>query len=137
MYSYNCCWALPEQSLSGPTPAELTTIFYSLIWDSLNLQGQIPVFIFPWNREAQLYPRALSSLSVVSYDLQGWGGGILTRLHTGLIRKRVSMVSFNPPKDISEEYFKLSHSPLFADNLQFINQYSAYLRTISSYWKNC
>jgi hypothetical protein len=27
---------------------------------------------------AQLYPRALGSLSVVSYDSQGYGGGILT-----------------------------------------------------------
>jgi hypothetical protein len=27
---------------------------------------------------AQLYPRALSSLYVVSYDSQGYGGGILT-----------------------------------------------------------
>jgi hypothetical protein len=24
---YNCFWALPEQSLSGPSPAELTTVF--------------------------------------------------------------------------------------------------------------
>jgi hypothetical protein len=32
---------------------------------------------------AQLYPRALCSLSVASYDSQGSGGGILTRLHTG------------------------------------------------------
>jgi hypothetical protein len=32
---------------------------------------------------AQLYPRTLSSLSFASYDSQGYGGGILTRLHTG------------------------------------------------------
>jgi hypothetical protein len=31
---------------------------------------------------AQLYPRALGSLYVVSYDSQGYSGGILTRLHT-------------------------------------------------------
>jgi hypothetical protein len=30
----------------------------------------------------QLYPRALCSLSVASYDSQVYGGGILTRLHT-------------------------------------------------------
>jgi hypothetical protein len=29
IYSYNCFWALPEQLLSGPSPAELVTIFYS------------------------------------------------------------------------------------------------------------
>jgi hypothetical protein len=33
---------------------------------------------------AQLYPRVLGSLSVASYDSQGYGGGILTRLHTGV-----------------------------------------------------
>jgi hypothetical protein len=32
---------------------------------------------------AQIYPRALGSLSVASYDLQDYGGGILSRLHTG------------------------------------------------------
>jgi hypothetical protein len=40
IYSYNCFWALPEQSLSG------------LIWDTPNLEGQIPVFISAGNRVA-------------------------------------------------------------------------------------
>jgi hypothetical protein len=80
---YNCFWALPEQSLLGRSPAELTTIFNCLIWDSPNLEGQVPVFVSPWNRVAQLYPRALGSHFVASYDSQGYGGGILTRLHTG------------------------------------------------------
>jgi hypothetical protein len=43
-----------------------------------NLEGQVPVFISPRNRVAQLCPRALGSLYVVSYDSQGCGGGILT-----------------------------------------------------------
>jgi hypothetical protein len=42
-----------------------------------------PVFIFPRNRVAQLYPQALGSLFVASYDSQGYGGGIRPRLHTG------------------------------------------------------
>jgi hypothetical protein len=42
---YNCFWALPEQSLLGPSPEELTTIFYCLIWDSPNLEGQVRVYI--------------------------------------------------------------------------------------------
>jgi hypothetical protein len=33
---------------------------------------------------AQIYPHALGSLSVASYDLQGYGGGNLSRLHTGI-----------------------------------------------------
>jgi hypothetical protein len=56
---YNCFWALPEQSLLGRSPTELTAIFYCLIWDSPNLEGQVPVFISPRNMLAQLYPRAL------------------------------------------------------------------------------
>jgi hypothetical protein len=79
---YNCFWALPEQSLLGRSPAELTAIFYCVVWDSPNLEGLIPVFISPRNRVAQLYPRALGSLCVASYDSQGYGGGILTHLHT-------------------------------------------------------
>jgi hypothetical protein len=84
IYLYNCFWALPEQSLLSRSPAELTTIFYCLIWDSPNLEGQVPVFISPRNRVAQLYPRVLDSLFVASDDSQGSGGGILTRLHTGV-----------------------------------------------------
>jgi hypothetical protein len=53
---YNCFWALPEQSLLGRSPAELTAIFYCLIWDSPNLEGQVPVFISPTNRVASYTP---------------------------------------------------------------------------------
>jgi hypothetical protein len=56
---YNCFWALPEQSLLGPSPAEPTTIFYCIMWDSPNLEGQVPVFISPRNRASQLYLREL------------------------------------------------------------------------------
>jgi hypothetical protein len=63
------------QSLNGPSRAEPVTILYGLIWDSPSLEGQIPVFISPRNRAAQLYPRALDSLCVDSYDSQG---GVLT-----------------------------------------------------------
>jgi hypothetical protein len=52
-------------------------------WDSPNLEGQVTVFISLRNRVAQLYPQALGSLSITSYDLQGCGGDIQTRLHTG------------------------------------------------------
>jgi hypothetical protein len=65
---YNCFWALPEQPLLGQSPAELMVIFYCLIWDSPNLEGQVPVFISPMNRVAQLYTRVLDSLFVASYD---------------------------------------------------------------------
>jgi hypothetical protein len=45
---------------------------------SPNLEGQVPVFISPCNRVAQLYPQALGSLFVASYDSQGYGGSIRT-----------------------------------------------------------
>jgi hypothetical protein len=41
---------------------------------------------------AQLYPRALGSLFITSYDSQGYGGGILIRLHTG--REYAGLASF-------------------------------------------
>jgi hypothetical protein len=58
-------------------------ILLSQIRDSLNLEGQVHVFISPRNRVARLYPQALSSLFIASYNSQGCGGGIPPRLHTG------------------------------------------------------
>jgi hypothetical protein len=86
IYSSNCFWALPDQSLSDQSPVELMTIFYSLIRDFPNLKGQVPVFTSPRNRVAQLYTGAMGSLFVTSYNLKGYGGSILTRLHTGATR---------------------------------------------------
>jgi hypothetical protein len=55
----------------------------SQIRGSPNLEGQVPVFISPRNRVAQLYSQPLGSLFVASNDLQGYGGGIRLRLHMG------------------------------------------------------
>jgi hypothetical protein len=44
----------------------------------------------PSERMAKLYPQALSSLFVAFYESQGYGGGIITRLHTGHILKYYS-----------------------------------------------
>jgi hypothetical protein len=35
---YNCFWALPEQSLLGRSPAELTALFCCLNWDSIQFR---------------------------------------------------------------------------------------------------
>jgi hypothetical protein len=51
-------------------------ILLSQIWDFPNLEGHVPIFIAPRNRVAKLYPQALGSLFVASYDSQGYGGGI-------------------------------------------------------------
>jgi hypothetical protein len=48
------------------------------LFDSTNLEVQVSVFISHRNK----YPQALSSLFVAPYDLQDYGGVILTRLHT-------------------------------------------------------
>jgi hypothetical protein len=59
------------------------TTFYTLRFDSPNLEDQVHVFVSPRNRVAQLYPRALGSIFVASYDSQGYGGGIRPRLQNG------------------------------------------------------
>jgi hypothetical protein len=69
---YNCFWALLEQSLLGRSPTELTAIFYCLISDSFNLEGQVPVFISLRYRVAPLYSRALGSLYIFSLYIHLW-----------------------------------------------------------------
>jgi hypothetical protein len=59
------------------------TIFYCLRFETPSTwRPMSPVFISPRNKAAQLCPQALGSLFVTSYDTQGHGGGISTRLHT-------------------------------------------------------
>jgi hypothetical protein len=55
--SFKCCWASSAQSFSGLSPTGIMTMFLlSQIWDSPNLEGQVPIFISPRNKGAQLYP---------------------------------------------------------------------------------
>jgi hypothetical protein len=57
---YNCCWSLPTQSFSGPSPGGLVTIFYCLRFETPEPGGPGPRFyISSGNRVAQLYPQAL------------------------------------------------------------------------------
>jgi hypothetical protein len=58
-------------------------ILLSQIRDFPNLEGQVPAFISPRMRVAQLYPQALGSRFVASYDSHGYGGSIRTRLLAG------------------------------------------------------
>jgi hypothetical protein len=71
-------------------------ILLSQIWDSPNLEGQVPVFISPRNRVAGYTPRHWVSLFVASYDSQGHGGGIRTLLHMGLtcINESIDSIEF-------------------------------------------
>jgi hypothetical protein len=52
------------------------------MWNSSNLEGHVPIFVSPRNRMMQLYSRALGSIYIASYGSQGYGGDILTRLHS-------------------------------------------------------
>jgi hypothetical protein len=80
---YNCCWSSPAQSFLGPSPAGLVIIFYYFKFETPpNLEGQVPVFISPRNRVAQLYPQALGSLF-----LDIWGYPISSLLLGGLDRR--------------------------------------------------
>jgi hypothetical protein len=75
VFSY--CWASPAQFFSSLSPTGLMSILYCLcFWDSPNLEGQVPAFIFPRNRVAQKYPRALLKLKL-SYDRRSIGQSIL------------------------------------------------------------
>jgi hypothetical protein len=47
-------------------------------------RSQVPVFISLRDRVARLYPQALGSFFVASYDSQGYRGFIRPRLHTVL-----------------------------------------------------
>jgi hypothetical protein len=60
-------------------------ILLSQIRDFLNLEDQVPGFISPRKMVARLYTQVVDSIFVASYDSQGYGLGIRTRLHTGPI----------------------------------------------------
>jgi hypothetical protein len=47
------------QSLNGPSHSEPVTILYSPIWDSPNLEGQVPVFISPQTGRPVTHPGTL------------------------------------------------------------------------------
>jgi hypothetical protein len=79
-----CCWPLPAQSFSGPSPLGLETIFYCLTFET--------------------------SLFVASYDSQGHGGGIQPRLHTGVSLLYFSWSLITPRRGPVENTVPLLHS---------------------------
>jgi hypothetical protein len=70
IYLHNCFWTSPEQSLLGRSPTELTTICSCLIWDSPNLEGQVPVFVSPGT--GPVIPLGTEFSFVASYDSLRW-----------------------------------------------------------------
>jgi hypothetical protein len=87
---YNCFRFLPEQSLLGQSTAELTTIFYCLIWDSPTWRAR-SLYLYPPGTGWPSYtPRHWVPFMSPLTTRRDCGGGILTRLHTGLERINVS-----------------------------------------------
>jgi hypothetical protein len=104
---FYCCQTVSGLLMSGTLSGEATSLLFALyagsrqrilrskscgtydhillspIRDSPNLEGHVPVFISPRNWVGQLSPQALDSLFVTSYDSQGYGGVIQTRLYAG------------------------------------------------------
>jgi hypothetical protein len=81
---YNCYWSSLAQSFLGPIPAGLVTIFYS---DSRLPKPGGPgprIYIPPEQDGPVIYPLALGSIFVASYDSQSYGGCIGTRFHAGM-----------------------------------------------------
>jgi hypothetical protein len=62
--------------------------------DYPNLEGQVPIFISPRNRVAQLYSQTLGSLFAAFYHSQCCGGGIRTRFHVGWCLKSLLQLSW-------------------------------------------
>jgi hypothetical protein len=74
-----------------------------------NLEGQVPVFISPRKRMAQLYIQALGSLFVAIYDSQEYGGGIRTRLHAGLYLAGLEFLLCNVGTDLQRKHISISY----------------------------
>jgi hypothetical protein len=72
------------ESLTGLSRAGSITIFYCLIWDSPNLEGQVPVIMSQQEECDPVISPGTGFPLVSSYDSQGYGGGVLTCLHTVL-----------------------------------------------------
>jgi hypothetical protein len=69
---------------AGPSQSSHSWVRVQLTLSDLRLPqpgGPGPPIYIPRNSVAQLHPQALGSLSVASYDRQGYGGGIRTRHH--------------------------------------------------------
>jgi hypothetical protein len=103
------CSALTQWSESCRTHNHT---LYCLIWDSPNLEGQVPVFISPRNRLAQLCPRALGSLYITSCDSQGYGGGILTLPQHGGPGPRICIPQEQDGPVQSESHVKTDGHPI-------------------------
>jgi hypothetical protein len=88
------------------------------------------VFISPRNRVSQIYPQALSSILIASYDLKGYGGSIWTGLEGRTFSNyRLVLVIYPRPGPHRKQRFKqllyycLLHSYYLAMPLSLTSQF--------------
>jgi hypothetical protein len=97
IYSYNCFWALPEQSLSGPSSTELrpySSVSFEILptWRTRSLYLYPPGTGWPSYNPRHWVPFAYPLTS------QGYGARILTPLHSGTVSLSLSLsVSLSHP----------------------------------------
>jgi hypothetical protein len=77
------------------------------IQHSPNLEDQVPVFISPRNRVAQLYPEALGSRFVASYDSQRWrySTPASTRADNERVRVTLRLAVYRQSIHLGAKYF--------------------------------
>jgi hypothetical protein len=139
-----CFWALPVQSHLSRSPTKLTAISYCLLWDSPNLEGQVPVFISPRNRVAQ-DPWALGSLSVASYDSQGlrwkYSNPLISMLELEFfLRPTVSQpvrLGIGPPFGIFDQILSCSSAFVWQLRRFAINESSLTRKRVCNFLYNC
>jgi hypothetical protein len=115
-------------------------ILLSQIRDSTHMEYQVPVFIFPRNRVAQLCPQAPGSLFVASYDLQGYAGGIRTRLQAGTLKTKLfpnNIYKFSPylTGNVLRHRYKAQPVCAFCEvRTEFLSVSSLRLQNVECYW---
>jgi hypothetical protein len=75
-----------------PVSVSFSILYCSNSWDSPTWRARSPKLYPPGTGGDQIYPRALGTLSVASYDSQGYGGCILTHLHTEISAIKVKVI---------------------------------------------
>jgi hypothetical protein len=67
------------------SPAGLVTIFYSLRFETPPTWRARYPYLYPQEQGGSVISQALGSLFIAFYDSQGYGGGIRSRLHAGIV----------------------------------------------------
>jgi hypothetical protein len=110
-------------------------ILLSQIRESSNLESQVPLFISPRNRVAQLYPQALGSLFVVSYDSQGRILWIESNKRYRKYKKSAHMPCLTNPISQTTLDISLIWSPLISNDVANSPRSVCYARFFAGFHK--